>query len=60
MNDFYPKWLAKLLSYISAFVCGAYTHAAFNGNPPETTRIIITISFGVMFYIMSLPDKKDQ
>lgn len=57
MRNFQPKWLAKLLSHIAAFNCGAYVYAAIHGNPPEIYRVITTIFMGVMFYIMSLPNK---
>ena len=53
-----PTWLCKLLSYISAFTLGAYCYGSTHGNVPELYRWILTIMFGLMFYVMSLPDKK--
>lgn len=59
MNDFiFPRWLCRLLSYILTFICGAYAYGALHGNPPESYRVVITIFFGLMFFILSLPDKK--
>lgn len=53
-----PKWLCKLLSYITVFTCGGYAYAATHGNPPESYRVVLTCVFGLMFFILSLPDKK--
>ena len=60
MNDFiFPKWLSKLLSYLSVFTCGMYAYAAKLGNPPEIYRVVLTVTFGIMFYVQSLPNSKN-
>lgn len=59
MNDFpFPRWLCRFLSYLSCFTCGGYAYAAVHGNPPETYRVVITIGFGLMFFIASTNFKK--
>ena len=54
----FPKWLAKLLSYISAFTLGIYTYASTHGDPIEAHRWLLTSVFGLMFFLFSLSDKK--
>jgi hypothetical protein len=35
-----------------------YALSAVKGNPPELYRVVMTVGFGLMFFIASLPDKK--
>lgn len=53
-----PKWFCRLLSYISVLTIGAYLHATDNGEPVELHRWILTCFFGLMFYAMSLSEKR--
>lgn len=59
-NFIFPKWLCRLLSYLSTFTCGMYAYGAGHGNPPEAYRVVLTISFGLMFFIASLDIKSRE
>jgi len=37
---------------------GIYLYSSTNGHPIELYRWILTIGFGVIFFIGSLPDEK--
>jgi hypothetical protein len=53
--------LARLLSYFSIFILGAYTCSAIRyHDSPELYRWILTSAFGVFFYYLSLPEKNKQ
>lgn len=57
----FPKWLAKMLSYIAIFGIGAYACATFRYHQPiELYRWILTSVFGIFFYFLSLPEKNKQ
>lgn len=57
----FPKWLAKILSYLSMFVIGAYVCSAIRyHDSPELYRWILTSVFGIFFYFLSLPEKNKQ
>lgn len=61
MNDdkfIFPKWLCRLLSYISAFTYGLYCYSSIHGNPIEIHRWVMTGGFGIMFYLASLTPKQ--
>jgi surface polysaccharide O-acyltransferase-like enzyme len=60
MNEFpFPKWLCRILSHISAFTIGIYCYNQLTLDKPiELHRWLLTILFGLMFFIGSLPDKK--
>jgi hypothetical protein len=62
MNDMnvFPRWLCKLLSYISTFTLGMYVYASTHGVVIEGYRWIATILFGTIFYICSLPKKQKK
>lgn len=57
MEDFAPKWVFRLLSYISVFTLGLYAASAKNGQSIELYRWLMTSGFGLMFYFLSLPKK---
>jgi hypothetical protein len=60
-EDFiFPRWLCRLLSYISVFTCGAYAYAAIHGHPPELYRVVLTCLFGIMFFVASINLKSKQ
>ncbi len=58
MDINFNKGFARLLSYISAFTYGIYAYASTHGDPIELHRWVITGGVGIMFFIISLPDKK--
>lgn len=45
--------ISELFSYISAFNLGMYTLATINGQPVADYRWVLTIAFGVFFYLLS-------
>ena len=60
-DDFiFPRWLCRLMSYISTFTCGMYAYGASHGNVPETYRVVLTICFGLMFFVASLKFKQNN
>jgi len=57
MNSF-PKKLSKILSFMSAFMLGAYITQEYKFHQPvEKYRYILTFLFGLMFYLHS--EQKD-
>jgi len=57
MNSF-PKKLSKIISFMSAFMLGAYITQEYKFHQPvETYRYIFTFLFGLMFYLHS--EQKD-
>jgi hypothetical protein len=57
MNLSIPKWIFKILSYLTVFLYGGYVYGANHGNNSELYHWIITALFGIFFYILSLPNK---
>jgi len=49
----FPRWLSKILSYLSAFNLGIYTYVSLHGQPVEFYRWFITIAIGLLFYLDS-------
>lgn len=47
----FPRWLSTILSYLAAFIVGAYTYGFFNGHKPQLHQWILTIGFGIIFYL---------
>ena len=54
-----PKWLFRILSYLSAFNVGLYTAAQFKYHEDiSLLNWTLTIGFGVVFWLMSLENKE--
>lgn len=45
----FTKWVYRLLSHISAFICGAYLYGHLHGNKVELHRWVLTCLFGIIF-----------
>ncbi len=53
-NRIFPKWMSKILAFMSAFILGAYVTQEFKFNQPvEMYRYVLTFMFGLMFYLDS-------
>jgi CDP-diglyceride synthetase len=51
-NRIFPKWVSKILAFMSAFILGAYVTQEFKFDQPvETYKYLLTFVFGVMFYL---------
>ncbi len=56
-NRIFPKWLSKILAFMSAFILGAYVTQEFKFDQPvEAHRYLLTFVFGIMFYLDSNKD----
>jgi len=54
------KVIYTFLSYLSAFNLGVYCYATTHGNTPEVYRWILTILFGIFFFIGSRQKMNDE
>jgi len=60
MGDMFLKWVYRILSHVSAFTYGSYLYGHLHGNKVELYQWILTGLFGIMFFVLSLPDKKES